>query len=89
MDVKIVDETVEEELTPEELEELERRERLKKLTRKKKSAAPWWGQVVKGFIVLGVIGILCAGLFFQSGTMMAISLAVTIAAGAVSYFFFR
>ena len=89
--VIIIDETVDEaiELTPEEIEEKLRNERLKKHYRKnKKYNNSLWNNISKCVNVVGILGIMI-GMLLENGLIAAISLAVIFVSSIVNYVFFK
>lgn len=90
-EVIIVDETDEEnqELSPEEFEELQRKERLKKFLKpKKKYNTSRWYYASKFINVMGILGIML-GMLLENGTIAAISLGVLFISSIINYVCFK
>ncbi len=88
--VIIVDETKDDdkELTEEDLEEIERQQRLsiiKKMERNVPSIVPL---IIKVIMILGLFGIMLA-MLLQSGVILCVSLIVIFCDAIVNYIFFR
>lgn len=88
--VIIIDETEEEkELSIEEIEELQRNERLKKLfkPRKKYNTSVWW-YASKIINIIGILGIML-GMLLENGLIAAISLGVILVSTILNYACFK
>ena len=85
-DVIIVDEN-EDSLSQEEIENINRTEHLKKLTKKSKLNSRLYSLLFKVIAILGLAGIFIA-MLIESGTLIAISLGIAALSAAISYFFF-
>ena len=87
--VIIIDETEEKELTSEEIEELQRNERLKKLfkSRKKYNTSVWW-YASKIINIIGILGIML-GMLLENGLIAAISLGIILVSTILNYACFK
>lgn len=84
--VIIIDETEEENLTPEEIEEIERKERLKKIFKTKKSSShPKILLTTRIASVVGIFGIMFS-MLTVSGTALVVSLLILLISMIVNYF---
>lgn len=85
--VIIVDESgTETEISPEELEERERAERLAKLKKTRKFSSDKWALAMKVLIICGLAGIMLS-MFLESGIGIAVSLALILVCEILNYVF--
>ena len=85
--VIVLDESGEEtELSPEELEERERAERLAKLKKGRKFRTDKWALAMKALIICGLAGIMLS-MLLQSGVGIAVSLALIFVCEILNYVF--